>query len=113
MSTKFTFQDRILSISSPVSIDVVFDYIIYQAVLKDDMIIVVLLNSDTYRNIQNVYGVDSNGNIVWQIEQPRSKTAFVNLYFTKSNHLVAGNCAAFEYHLDARTGKVLHIEVSK
>lgn len=112
MSVEFSFQNNFLSITKPVIKKVEFEYIIYQVELVKGMLIVILKNSEEYKNKRNVYGVNLKGEIVWQIDDPNTGMAYSNLYWENSDFYV-GNYTGLEFNIDAKTGKVIKTVLKK
>ncbi len=84
---------------------------IREGMIVDDIFVVVL---DTEYSMRNVFAFDSNGNQVWQIEDPGVETR-------DSGYALVSNCegellALFrgaQYSIDPKTGKIIDITFDK
>lgn len=75
--------------------------------LVDETLIVLLRKSENYNDIQNVYGVELDGSVVWQIEQiVRLFSPFSNIYI-EAGELYAVNFSGMAYCLEPKTGRVI------
>lgn len=63
---------------------------------------------------RNVFLVDKDGKVLWQIEpavQSHGVTGFSNVYLGKHNELLAYSSNGIEYTVDLATGRILSKEL--
>lgn len=66
---------------------------------------------------RNVFGVESDGEILWQIEESPHGTQedkpYVNVYISKNNKLIAGNWNGVSYSVNSENGKITTVSFDK
>ena len=68
--------------------------------------------------ISNIYCIDKQDNIIWRINEIKTKPPFVDdgfVYLAKNNHgeLIAGRFSGFKYKIDPETGEAEQIGFCK
>lgn len=87
-----------------------FDFPIKETIVFDGKIIVLLDIWGNTRYNQNVFAIDFNGKILWQIERTENLDMigycpFINIE-TDNLKLVSFNWCGFKFTVDAKTGEV-------
>ena len=88
--------------------DLFFEYPI-KGVLKKEGVLMVLLKVPAKFNYQrNIFGVNEEGEIIWQVEAPTKDP--VDLYtglFEEEGQVIGGAWSGGDCYLDPQTGKIL------
>jgi len=75
-----------------------------------DKIIIRIVFRENANNDRNVYALDYDGNILWQVERcphggERPKS-YRSIYRVGSTELAAGNWIGYDYYIDLNDGSV-------
>ena len=94
-----------------------FDSPILRSIFFDDSVIVVLDVSVNVICNRNIFAINLNGEIIWQIEKSEKldligDCPFINICI-ESNKLVAFNWCGFKYSIDPRVGVITDIIFTK
>ncbi|GAB4271365.1 MAG: hypothetical protein Tsb0018_03480 [Opitutales bacterium] len=89
-------------------------------VLEKDAILMILLygggeqpTCKTYHS-RNIFGVNAEGEIVWQVEAPTKDPVDLYTQLTESEgKIIAGSWSCFLCHIDPQTGRILDKEFTK
>lgn len=102
-----------------------FDYEIAKVEYLDGIYIVLLYIPVGIDEVDNIYGVDSNGNVLWRVENPvkafslseddqgfmySAKSIYVGLNLDEAGTLSGTTFFAMRYTIDYKTGKLLKEE---
>ncbi len=109
----FTIEAEKMMLSSGEIIS--FPYPVQKAIEFDHTIVVMLDAPPGTRYNENVFGIDRNGNVVWQIEKrpsPYPDTAYLNLNRAGDNAKL-NNYDGSELIVEPHTGKILEERYTK
>lgn len=66
-----------------------------------------ILDTESFDKSRNGFCLDLKGNILWQIEKPRSENdCYCNIYIYNDKSFKAVSCKGITYDLDPETGKI-------
>lgn len=105
-----------------------FQYKILDVKYHSKLYIVMLNIPNSVEEVDNVYGVDENGTIIWRIESPIKafaissntkgydyyrKSTYVGFLDSDDNFLRVVTFSGMKYKLNCENGKLLEIESSR
>ena len=122
MISEFRVLDKMLKTDG---FETSFDYKIEDVKYQDGIYVVLLYIPSGLKEVDNIYGVDSDGKIVWRIENPiqafniekdvswyehMASSIYVMMNLSLSGVFTATTFSAMKYTFDHRTGKLLDQE---
>ena len=125
MSSSFEMSEKRLIINN---FEVNFDYNIENVVYWDGVYVVLLHIPNESKEVDNIYGVDCNGDIIWRIENPiqafnvdenvtwydhLALSIYVGLNLTPAGDFSATTFFGIKYTFDHKSGKLLEKEFVK
>jgi outer membrane protein assembly factor BamB len=78
-----------------------------------DMLVVLLDIPSDSQAVNNVYGVDVTGRIIWQVQDPaevyaiQNDVPYVGIRITRDGEIIVTNFNGVTYELDPATGRIL------
>ena len=109
---KYKISKNKLEIASQ---EIVFDYDIKTVLEKKDVLMVLLKVPAKFNYQRNIFGVNGEGEILWQVEAPSDfpEDLFVSLYKNENDEVEAYSWKGCENILDPKTGEILKQEFTK
>lgn len=115
MLKEFEFKDNKLLINNKF---VEFSYLIKDAQLLIDRVIVLLAIPTNNETIDNLYSVDKNGNIIWQSQSlkeiyPTEKLLPYEEIMISNNEIKAIDFYGRRYFIDSKNGKITKRDIAR
>jgi len=125
MSDKYKINDNKLELKSGV---VDFNHNIKEVIFYNNIYIILLNIPNHIDEVDNIYGVNSQGEIIWRIESPEivfpvnelteeyanmSKSIYTAIHKQTNEEFVGHTFFAFKYKFDYKTGKLLGKELGR
>lgn len=126
MSKGYTINGRNLETKH---MKVHFNFNIKEVIFYNNIYVVLLDIPNNVNEIDNIYGVNSQGNIIWRIENAKkafptkkigtaeydnmTSSIYVGLQLSSNGEFIASTFFAIKYKFDYKTGKILKKEIGR
>jgi|688.fasta_scaffold1596450_2 hypothetical protein len=101
------------------NIHVEFKYPVYKVLLVNQTIVVLLKPQRTEIYNDNIFGVDENGQIIWQVQERENfnlegyKQPFMNIWITDDSKLKCNDSYGLNFWIDPSDGSITYVGFTK